>query len=271
MKPTSPLSLLLFVQLATSAPIRIPSIHSTSIPTQYRCAFASCQAYPSNDHTPTTKLSDPHFPAHQLSSSEDIPLDNRPYTPTSRILPAEALTAEHPLSSAYLKSLAGKTTDALPSKPTSALPDLREEDARRYWAEMVGAETPTSTSGPGSRKLQCGTHVLEAQATSTAYVVREYSDVMVMAIVLFFLVLVIGIEAVEKLGSDSGSMFARYRRRHDRIFLKDDGDGDETAAWAAGKSCCCSQPSPSAHYEINLSTEKGFDSESFDSDADEQV
>jgi hypothetical protein len=221
MKPTSPLSLLLFLQLASAAPLHY--YHGTSP----QCPFASCKEFLENGHTPPTtisKLTDPHFPTHQLSGSEE-PIDNRPYTPSSRVSPSEALAANRPLSSAYLRSLSNPASfiqiqkspieKALPSKPTSALPVLRKEDAKRYWAttarkdeagdEVVIAESPVMPvrhqCGSAEMKSLGGGYFVRAKAASTGSVVREYSDVMVVGIVLLFLVIVVFIEAVEKFGS----------------------------------------------------------------------
>jgi len=153
MKPTSPLSLLLFLQLTTAAPLPLIYAHGVSS----HCSSALCHEILStsnNGHTPPTRLSDPHFPSHQLDSStstsqEEEPIDNHHFTPSSSVEPSKALLAEKPLSSSYLKTLAKplpptlqkspieKTaTDALPSKPTSALPILRKEDDERYWASQ---------------------------------------------------------------------------------------------------------------------------------------
>ncbi|TVY80779.1 hypothetical protein LSUE1_G005698 [Lachnellula suecica] len=292
MKPTSPLSLLLFLQLTSAAPLRY--FHGTS-----QCPSGSCPDFPSNGHTPATKLSDPHFPSHQLFSSSEEPIDNSPYTPTSNILPSEALAAERPLSSSYLKTLSNPATlpsiqkspvdraaDALPSKPTSALPTLRLEDAKRYWASQHhsssrknGEEVSTSDSPimPG-QQVQCGNmemqsvgggYFLRMQEAKAGVVVREYSDVMVVGIVLLFLVIVVCIEAVEKFGDLKSTFTGNRRRKHGEIFLQD----DETVAWIVKKPFLL-QPAPPARYKIKLDNEKGFETTEgfqYDSDADERV
>jgi hypothetical protein len=136
-KPTSPLSLLLFLQLASALPL----------PTK-QLLLINCHHYTyhslSKPSTPPTKaqLSEPHFPSHQLSSPADNLneiYDNAPRTPTPNTPLSKALSSQHPLSSSYLLSLppasnpATVSTSALLSKPTSELPNL-EEDAQRYWA-----------------------------------------------------------------------------------------------------------------------------------------
>lgn len=134
MKPTSPLSLLLFLHLVSGIPIPTRVSFTPS-----DCHYGSCAPslrtalILSKPNTPPTKLSEPHFPSHQLSSSKQILdeiYDNTPRTPPKTISPTAALTAKHPLSSNYLLSLANPasdTTTPLPSKPTSELPKLRKK------------------------------------------------------------------------------------------------------------------------------------------------
>jgi hypothetical protein len=223
MKPTSPLSLLLFLQLTTAAPLPLTYANGVS-----RCSSGLCHEIisSSNGHTPATRLSDPYFPTHQLDSSasqkQEEPIDNRPLTLTSRILPSEALLANKPLTSSYLKTLAKPilptlqkspiektTTDALPSKPTSALPILRKEDAERYWASEDHADDEVSSPVTGGRHCRTSTELeslgdeyfTRPKAASTGYVVREYSDVMVIGIVLLFLVIVVCIEGFQRIGN----------------------------------------------------------------------
>ena len=173
---------------------------------------------------PTINPTNPHFPAHQLSSdSSDILIDNRPITPI-RVSPSSALEAEKPLTSVFLLSLANPTsthqdsqderdrvTPALPSKPTSDLPALRKEDARRYWETQNGGRDEYIDSnvpiGGKTTKMGCGKVDNEGGSESymvrkrASYVMREYSDVLVVGIVLLFIVIVVGVEAVEKCGS----------------------------------------------------------------------
>jgi len=269
MKFTSPLSLLLFLQL-TSTAVSLPIIYAHGVS--------------SNGHTPSTRiLRDPHFPTHQLhspTSEAEESIDNTPYTPTSYIPSSEALLAHKPLSSSYLKKLANHkppldtTTDALPSKPTSALPILRKEDAERYWGSWdedsgEDAENTTPCHKDSDPESVYSVYFIRSKATSTKYAVREYSDVIVIGIVLFFLIIVLFLESLERIG-DLRSIFTGTRRRgHGEIFLQD----DETLAWVVKTPPFQLQPAPPSKYNIPLESEKGFESEAFqyDSDADERV
>lgn len=90
----------------------------------------------------------------------------------------------------------------MPAKPTSALPELREEDARLYWASRGGssssdAEAASDAEGPRQEMHRCGsTKYVQMQQTKTS---RDYSDFMVVGIVLLFLAVVVALEAVEKI------------------------------------------------------------------------
>jgi len=292
MKLTSPLSLLLFLQL-TSTAVSLPLIYAHGVS--------------NNGHTPSTRiLLDPHFPPHQLDSSasqEEELIDNTPYTPTSHIPTSEALLADKPLSSSYLKKLANQippldtTLDALPSKPTSALPNLRKEDAERYWGsrhdaseEDIKTTTPYHKEAGSDPESVYSVYFIRSKTASTSYVVREYSDVIVIGIVLFFFVIVLFLEGLERIGDlyvfriysasrlqklqrlivDSRrSIFTgTYRRRHGEIFLQD----DEAVACVV-KTPFKLQPAPPSKYKIQVESEKGFESEAshYDSDAAERV
>jgi hypothetical protein len=235
MKPTSPLSLLLFLHLTTSAPI--PTKHTSTLPTDCLHYFSStCRSLlPSKPNTPPTTLSNPHFPYHQLSPQTDSSVhreqeavfQNTPITPPKGIRPSRALKGPVPLESSYLLSLAdpatkppsqdplsktqSPTSDALPAKPTSALPHLRKEDAKRYWASLraqtlglsIGDEERAVSDGPVIPKSRICS---EGMAGGRMYVgkpvliAREYGDMMVVGIVVIFLAAVVVMEAVEKCG-----------------------------------------------------------------------
>jgi hypothetical protein len=211
MKPTSPLSLLLFLHLVSAIPI--PTRHSF---TPSDCQYSSCAPslrtafILSKPNTPPTKLSEPHFPSHQLSSKKilDEIYDNTPRTPPKTITPTAALSAKHPLSSSYLLSLANAlhpdTTTPLPSKPTSELPNLRKEDAQRYWASL--RDKAASQAGVTVVELQAPSHTIKLCGHGQeqylkiqgAYLAREYSDLMVVGIVVLFLAVVVAMEACER-------------------------------------------------------------------------
>jgi len=270
MKLTSPLSLLLFLQL-TSTAVSLPLIYAHGVS--------------NNGHTPSTRiLLDPHFPPHQLDSSasqEEESIDNTPYTPTSHIPTSEALLADKPLSSSYLKKLANQippldtTLDALPSKPTSALPNLRKEDAERYWGsrhdaseEDIKTTTPYHKEAGSDPESVYSVYFIRSKTASTSYVVREYSDVIVIGIVLFFFVIVLFLEGLERIGDLRSIFTGTCRRRHGEIFLQD----DEAVACVV-KTPFKLQPAPPSKYKIRVESEKGFESEAFhyDSDAAERV
>ncbi|EPE24151.1 hypothetical protein GLAREA_08001 [Glarea lozoyensis ATCC 20868] len=256
MKPTSPLSLLLFIRLATSSPL--PLSHKTLSSTS--CEYGSCrEALRSVDgpNTPPTRLAEPHFPDHQLDH-EDLIIDNHPITPTSKSTYLDTLTAERPLSSAFLLSLAhpptkDETTDALPARPTSDLTLLREQDTARY-LESISSSAPAIWSDTPSTTIEitiseapptapCGhtpytplkTYLVRQQAT---YVVREYSDVLVVGVVILFLITVLCVEAVEKFGS----LRAIFARKHGAIYLSENPDAKNTAPSNPGFGCLKTAP-----------------------------
>jgi len=202
MKPTSPFSLFLFLHLVSAIPI--PIRHSF---TPSDCHYGSCiptlrtALILSKPNTPPTKLSEPHFPSHQLSKQIiDEIYDNTPRTPPKAVSPTKALSATHPLSSSYLLSLANPdTTTALPSKPTSDLPNLREEDAQRYWASQAGIKVVELQAPSHTIKL-CGHRQDQYLKIQGAYLAREYSDFMVVGIVVLFLAIVVAMEVYERFG-----------------------------------------------------------------------
>ena len=170
----------------------------------------------SKPYTLPKHLSEPHFPSHQLSSDNSIPaeiIDNTPLSPPKHTPATIALTASRPLVSSYILSLSSPSPTpsenpeaALPAKPTSALGHLRKEDARQYWESLQSpAEiTPSKDSVVLQEKPRiihlCG----EVKVTTTRnrrYLAREYSDLMVVGIVVLFLIMAVTVEAVERIDS----------------------------------------------------------------------
>ncbi|KAH8802660.1 hypothetical protein F5884DRAFT_755976 [Xylogone sp. PMI_703] len=113
MKSTSPLSLLLFLHLANSAPIALSGGISEE------CVRGSCQRILIEQDQgyitapePSKAQPEPHSPASPLVTLEDgtdeeeMWFDNRPITPPSTMSPEEALALDVPLSADYLRSLA---------------------------------------------------------------------------------------------------------------------------------------------------------------------
>jgi hypothetical protein len=197
MKPTSPLSLLFLLQLASALPL------STKELILVDCGSATCHSL-SKPNTPPTKLSEPHFPSHQLSSPAQLlgEIYNAVRTPSPRTPPSRALSSQHPLSSAYLLSLVSQpdTTTPFPSKPTSELPDLRKEDAQRYWASQSAESTTVSELAPSQAIQICGHGRDQYFKIQGAYLARQYSDLMVVGIVVLFLAMVVALEACERCG-----------------------------------------------------------------------
>jgi hypothetical protein len=196
MKPTSPLSLFLFLQLASALPLPMKQL------VLFDCRTANCHSL-SKPNTPPTKLSEPHFPSHQLSPPApllDEIYDHAVRTPSPDTPPSKALSSSHPLSSAYLLSLVSQpdTTTSLPSKPTSELPNLRKEDAQRYWAsQSAEGITVVELAPPQSIKL-CGHGREQFLKIQGAYLARQYSDLIVVGIVVLFLAVVVALEACER-------------------------------------------------------------------------
>lgn len=107
------------------------------------------------------------------------------------------------------------TPDALLSKPTSTLSKLRKEDAVRYWATITSdfpitidekeCEDMVISDGPVSTMPKCGDcNKLAASAYlrvgQPMIMAREYSDLLVVAIVVLFLAAVVVLEAVRYIG-----------------------------------------------------------------------
>ncbi|KAE9370949.1 hypothetical protein N431DRAFT_43630 [Stipitochalara longipes BDJ] len=222
MKPTSPLSLLFFLQLASALPLPTKEL------ILYDCRHSTCHTL-SKPNTPPTKLtlSEPHFPSHQLSSPSDLlneVFDNSVRTPSPKTPPSRALSSSHPLSSSYLLSLSQApsqpaTTSALPSKPTSELPNLRKEDAQRYWASQSSEGSAIVDFAPSRAIKLCGHGRDQYLKIQGAYLARQYSDLIVVGIVVLFLAVVVALEACERCG-DLQIIFGTRRRRGE-IYLED--------------------------------------------------
>ncbi|EHK97502.1 hypothetical protein M7I_6768 [Glarea lozoyensis 74030] len=155
--------------------------------------------------------------------------------------------SERPLSSAFLLSLAhpptkDETTDALPARPTSDLTLLREQDTARY-LESISSSAPAIWSDTPSTTIEitiseapptapCGhtpytplkTYLVRQQAT---YVVREYSDVLVVGVVILFLITVLR---------------AIFARKHGAIYLSENPDAKNTAPSNPGFGCLKTAP-----------------------------
>ncbi|TEY71472.1 hypothetical protein BOTCAL_0092g00050 [Botryotinia calthae] len=229
MRPSSPLSLLLFLQLSTAFPVSRECFNSQSCNSLH-----SVKDTLSLSHPKPSDPRDPHFPNHQKLPipafvkptttspsndeyfAEEGAFDNAPTTPSNDISADEALSAETPLSSAYLQSLT-RTSDeneARPSMPTSALPTLRKEDARKYWEEKPGGiSINEGKPGCGNSNAWPGTAV--GYRTRLAHLeMGGRNDFMVVGIVVVFLLVVCVLESVEKFGNRTS--------RRGEIFLEDD-------------------------------------------------
>ena len=101
--------------------------------------------------------------------------------------------------------------DFLPSKPTSALPDLRQEDLRRYHASLhaeadklaLGGDVitiPASWYAPCARKKAFESGSAYLRVGQRIEMARDHSDLLVVGIVILFLVIVVVLELVQKIG-----------------------------------------------------------------------
>ncbi|KAB8298735.1 hypothetical protein EYC80_000910 [Monilinia laxa] len=243
MRPTSPLSLLLFLQLSTAFPVttRVTTqlqecLHSQSC-TSLRSAINNLSIFHSKPSDPRN----PHFPEHQrlpfsapvkptvTSSSnakyfaEEGAFDNAPTTPSKEISADEALSAETPLSSVYLQSLTkiADEDETRPSMPTSALSILRKEDARKYWAGEVEGK------GINGESRRCGNMwpgtAVGYRSRLTHLEMGRRNDFMVVGIVIVFLIVVCSLELMDR--------FGKRNPRRGEIFLED----DETYAFIVKK------------------------------------
>jgi len=142
----------------------------------------------------------------------------------------------------------------LPSKPTSALGDLRKEDSKRYWEnkahENVDAETrqsveekivgsfsegrvPAREQGGESLRMEmtkCSNGHLQVDGDREGMLsysmAREYGDLLVVEIVVLFILAVIIAELSEKFRNSARNIFSRNRHqgkgRRGQIYLSDD-------------------------------------------------
>ncbi|APA08859.1 predicted protein [Sclerotinia sclerotiorum 1980 UF-70] len=290
MRPSSPLSLLLFLQFSTAFPVD-PRTTSQS----QKCLNSpSCSSLRSAMSTLSFSLShpkpsdprNPHFPEHQKqplvtfvkptttsSSSSDEgnfahegAFDNAPMTPSKDISANEALSAEAPLSTAYLQSLT-KTVDedeARPSMPTSALPSLRKEDARRYWEEESGKKSISGEKPDcGNSKMWHGTAV-GYRSRMTHFEMGSRNDFMVVGIVVIFLFVVFALEVMDRVGNRNS--------KRGEIFLED----DETYAFIVKKPrhfleresrCKCAQVTEFKEYK----DDETVVAEDFNGDAERKI
>jgi hypothetical protein len=159
-------------------------------------------------------------PTHQLSRAAQILdeiYDNAARTPPPSDPPTKALSSQHPLSSAYLLSLSQganldtTSTSALPSKPTSELRNLRKEDAQRYWAPQGAAEGTTVVELALLQAINlCGHGRDQYLKIQGAYLARQYSDLMVVGIMVLFLVVVVALEACQRVGDLYVSLLLQF-------------------------------------------------------------
>lgn len=235
MKPTWVLSLILVLHITTAVPI--PSKHTNALPEH--CLH--CSSY--QHSSPPSKLSIPHFPSHQLflpcpsvsmaghRLPEEILFNNAPITPKTTVQSSEALAANIPLVSSYLLSLHAQNSlqpdpepeseaGALPAKPTSALPHLRKEDVKWYWASLRGDKNGLMEEMVGNYRHavpspkcfygRCHSTVAEssysrASAVQSIATLREYNVLLVVGIVGLFLCGVIILEAIENIAEGQQS------------------------------------------------------------------
>ncbi|RFU27061.1 hypothetical protein B7463_g9291, partial [Scytalidium lignicola] len=131
MKSASPLSLLLFIQLTSAAPIAL----SFGKVMSEGCIDGSCERLLVKGFRSHIMVSRPcqNEPcAHSISSSsaldvitsEDIWFDNSPITPPSTMSPEEALALEVPLAASYLKALAQEADSNSQIAPSVSEPSL---------------------------------------------------------------------------------------------------------------------------------------------------
>jgi hypothetical protein len=172
MRPASPLCLLFFLSLTTAIPIpaQLPTGEGANPPSEIVTTITLTSA------------------ARTLHSSYLLSLSN----------PALKNAPQSELQSTSIR------TPATPAKPTSALPQLRLEDARRYWATLpsLSIEWKKKEKGPisaGSRG--CDSHPRACLGAARLMVrAREQSDLLVLGIVFLFLAAVVVMEAVEYYG-----------------------------------------------------------------------
>jgi hypothetical protein len=198
--------------------------------------------------------------------------NNAPITPPKTISPSAALGVAVPLESAYLQSLASPSSTAansLAAKPTSSLPHLRKEDELRYWAGLLSG--PIKEEDKEHHKsvtafVNCAEHLQPASYTGVGrpkFMSREYSDLLVVGIVVLFLAAVLVLEAMEKFGDlwvlagpsrkkkaneyyRRGAICGR-RQQRGQIYLED----DETIAYVVKKPFILGS-APKPKYKISV-------------------
>lgn len=202
MKATSQIFLLVLLHFSSAAPLPPPRscadyLECRSLHDAYAHSPPSTSR-PPPPLPPSELTPQPHFPDHQPFPSFNR--DSHPVAPPIALTPSNALSAHVPLSSAYLLSLANPSSDALPSKPTPALPSLRKADAIRYWREhsLLNVPQKDQTVDAVAPTAKCA-HRLGGQP-STGKFVRDYNDLMVVVIVVLFLLAVLVLELIQKVG-----------------------------------------------------------------------
>lgn len=225
MKPSSSFSLLLFLQLASAAPMP-----EGLFPVD--CHSTSCAAFrrflSSTSNTPPTRLTSLHFPSHQLSSPDTLKsdgesFDHAPITPPPTTAPSSALSSEHPLISAFLVSLTSSfSQSAIQKAPLQKAPDedeanalpvepaaARKEDAARYWAALrpdsekqANRGQTIGSDGPRHRVMLCGAQDLMSDyiALPRVLLTRDSTDLLVVCIVVLFMFALVALESVERFG-----------------------------------------------------------------------
>jgi hypothetical protein len=239
MKLPLPLALVFSLHLLNAAPI--PSKYRNILSEDYHYCYSPAYqpgqriTFTSKPKTPPQTLSNPHFPSHQVFSpssssasahqAAEQAFNNAPITPSKRLERRQALSAEVPLESSYLLSLTNtatileqqdrfpkviSATNALAAKATSALPCLRKEDAKRYWATLPhgspsGEYEEYDEIVAGDRLATLGsTRICADGVASEGFYSREptksYDDILVVGILVLFLVAVVAWEVAEIVG-----------------------------------------------------------------------
>jgi hypothetical protein len=238
MKLPLPLTLVFSLHLLNAAPI--PNKYRNTLSANYHLCYSAAYqpgqrvAFTSTPKTPPQTLSNAHFPSHQIFSpsssasahqAAEQAFNNAPITPSKRLERRQALSAEVPLESSYLLSLANtptileqqdrfpkviSATNTLAAKATSALPYLRKEDAKKYWETLPHGSTSGEHEGydeivTGDRIAALGsTRICADGFVIEGFYSREptktYDDILVVGILVLFLVAVVAWEAAEIIG-----------------------------------------------------------------------
>jgi hypothetical protein len=214
MKPSSPLFILLFIHLTSASPIPRLSSHCRLL---RFCEPALSDIYkPAN---PPIRFSVLHFPPHQLSSVPEVEIPRlkepvrEPLTPSkdsySKILYRSASTNRESLPDSTAQDLSRNPirSSSGEDRSTSLPMNLLEEDSGETYGTLPSRRTRGENSQRGQLILHgnCGALTFSWNEQMKLFYPmtgpREYSELLVVSVVILFLLALMAWEAVGRVSS----------------------------------------------------------------------